>query len=502
MKIKILIIVLSLSTVFGQSKRDPRAVAMAGAYTTIADGIFAVGYNPAMLAYQKAKPFQLMAFGTDFGFAGNYISLSNLNALSGDTIQQDQKDQLFRYLDNSGGLAFFTDMHVPLPFLNYSSGNMAITSNMIVMGDFKLPTGLLRLMLEGNANNPSIDMTLKYEVMAVNEFGFSFAIPFDAFALGVTAKYLQGLFYLGVDPDSSKASLETSVLAMYGTGNYLLRQGIGGSGLGMDLGFITSEYNGWRAGLSVINAFGSITWNKPSVMKDILAGSDNIYGNEDDLFHFTWSGETLNDSMAINYTYTIDSISATNLSSDSLFKSESKLVKNLGPDGKLKDFTINYPAMFRVGVSKRTDDYIISSDLVASFEDRFFARQGWKWSIGFEIHRFPAVPLRIGFSWGGSDLLELGLGFGFHKGPIIFDMGFAFRNGLWIHTMKGFNLSTGLTITGLGGRSTGDEALTGPAPPVPEESDSDDLENGDKPEASDALEKEADSKESLPGKEE
>ncbi len=110
---------------------------------------------------------------------------------------------------------------------------MAITSNMIVMGDFKLPTGLLRLMLEGNANNPSIDMTLKYEVMAVNEFGFSFAIPFDAFALGVTAKYLQGLFYLGVDPDSSKASLETSVLAMYGTGNYLLRQGIGGSGLGM-----------------------------------------------------------------------------------------------------------------------------------------------------------------------------------------------------------------------------------------------------------------------------
>ncbi|GIS54205.1 hypothetical protein Ct9H90mP29_12470 [bacterium] len=29
-----------------QTKRDPRVVAMAGAYTTIADGIFSVGYNP------------------------------------------------------------------------------------------------------------------------------------------------------------------------------------------------------------------------------------------------------------------------------------------------------------------------------------------------------------------------------------------------------------------------------------------------------------------------
>ncbi len=484
MKIKFLIFILSLVAVFGQSKRDARSVALAGAYTTVADGIFSVGYNPALLAYQKDKPYQLQAFGTDFGFAGNYISLSNLNALSGDTIEQSQKDQLFRYLENSGGLTFYTDMHMPLPFMNYSSGNMAITSNMMVMGDFKLPTGLLRLMLEGNANNPSIDLTLKYEIMGVNEFGFSFAVPFDGFALGVTAKYLQGLFYLGVDPDSSKASLETSVLAMYGSGKYLIRQGIGGSGLGMDLGFITTEYNGWRAGLSVINAVGSISWNKPSVMKDILAGSDNVYGNEDDLFHFTWGGETLNDSMAISYTFNIDSITATSLSSDSLFTSESNVVKNLDADGKLKDFVINYPALFRVGVSKRTDDYIISSDLVASFEDRFYARQGWKWSVGFELHRFPAVPLRIGFAWGGSDLLELGLGFGFHKGPIIFDMGFAFRNGLWIHTMKGFNLSTGLTITGLGGRSSGDEALTGPAPPVENEPEGEEDEKEEAPEKS------------------
>ena len=40
-------------------KRDSRSVAMVGATTTIADGIYAVGYNPALIAFQKDKPFML-----------------------------------------------------------------------------------------------------------------------------------------------------------------------------------------------------------------------------------------------------------------------------------------------------------------------------------------------------------------------------------------------------------------------------------------------------------
>ena len=43
------------------------------------------------------------------------------------------------------------------------------------------------------------------------------------------------------------------------------------------------------------------------------------------------------------------------------------------------------------------------------------------------------------------------MGFGYRKGPIIWDFGFAFRNGTWLHTMKGVNLSTGITLTSFGG---------------------------------------------------
>ena len=44
------IIVLAVhNTILGQIKRDPRSVAMANAYTTIADGFFAVGYNLSLI---------------------------------------------------------------------------------------------------------------------------------------------------------------------------------------------------------------------------------------------------------------------------------------------------------------------------------------------------------------------------------------------------------------------------------------------------------------------
>ena len=49
------------------------------------------------------------------------------------------------------------------------------------------------------------------------------------------------------------------------------------------------------------------------------------------------------------------------------------------------------------------------------------------------------------------------MGFGYRKGPVIWDFGFAFRNGTWLHTMKGFNLSTGITLTSLGGWKTSSE---------------------------------------------
>ena len=90
---------------FGQ-KRDPRSVAMAGATTTTADGIYAVGFNPGLIAFQKEKPFMLQLGGLDFGLSNNYLSMAAMNALSGDTLDNDEKSTIINRLDSRGGLTF------------------------------------------------------------------------------------------------------------------------------------------------------------------------------------------------------------------------------------------------------------------------------------------------------------------------------------------------------------------------------------------------------------
>jgi len=436
----ILFTLIILFTLLGaQTKRDPRAVAMAGAYTTIPEGIFSVGYNPGMIGLQQNRPFMLQGLQFDFGLVGNFFSIQNIAMYSGDTLDITEKNNLFNQLRSSDGMAFFMDTHMPIPLINISKGNKAFSANNIILQNYRLPIGLLELMFYGNGQKENLDIEFNYEILGLNEFGFSFGIPFKSMSWGITAKYIQGLFYLGVDEDSSSSNLITDDLGIYGSGKYILKQGVGGSGFGFDVGVVTRDYNGWQFGASIINLFGTIRWKQGS---DDKAASMNPLTSS--FYPFTWGDSTLNAGESILYTFEIDTIRADNLSQDSLFTSETKFFTPKNP----QSFITRVPATFRLGLSKKVNNFLIASDLVAGFEDKFYARKQWKWSIGAEWTRVPTMPMRIGFGWGGGDLKELGMGFGVRKGAIMFDFGFAFRNGLWLHTMKGFNLSFGITVIG------------------------------------------------------
>ena len=387
-------------------------------------------------------------FQSDQGFIGNFFSIENIAQYSGDTLNTIEKDELFENFKTGDGLTFFRDRHYPIPFLNYSKGNMAFTSNMSILSNFGIPLGLLELIFYGNGAKNNLDMTLNLEILGINEFGFTFGMPFENVSFGVTLKYLQGLFYMGIDPDSSQANLITSDVGLYGSGKYLIRQGIGGRGFGLDLGLISKEINGYTFGVSMVNVLGTIEWNRPSGMKDFLLKYPDIFSG---FYPFTWGDSTLSDDQSILYTYQIDTLRADNLSQDSLFTNQTTFVRDTLKNGNPKVFETRYPAIFRFGISRKMPTYIISSDLVAGFQNKYYAKQSWKWSIGLEWTRMENLPLRIGYSWAGADLKELAMGLGIYRGPIMFDFGFAFRNGTWLHTMKGFNLSTGITLTGFGG---------------------------------------------------
>ena len=448
------IILVLFIQINAQTKRDPRVVGLSGAYTTIAEGIFCVGYNPALITRAHDKPFMLQMYQSDRGFLGNFFSIENVAQFSGDTLNNKEKDDLFENFEDGGGVSFFQDRHLPIPFLNYSKGNTAFTSNLVILNNFKIPLGLLELVFYGNGGKPDLDMTLNLEILGVNEFGYTFGIPFESLSFGVTLKYLQGLFYMGIDPDSSSANLITSDIGLYGGGKYLIRQGIGGKGFGLDLGVVTKEINGWTFGASMINVIGTIEWNKPSGMKDFLEKYPDLFAG---FYPFKWGGRTVQDDEAILYTYSIDTLRADNLSQDSLFTNKTEFIKDTLENGDPRIFETRYPALFRFGFSKKMPTYIVASDLVAGFQDKYYARAKWRWSVGLEWTKMESFPLRIGYSWAGADLKELSMGFGYRKGPLIWDFGFAFRNGTWLHTMKGFNLSTGITLTSFGGWKTDKE---------------------------------------------
>ena len=427
-----------------QTKRDPRMVGMAGAYTTIADGIFCVGFNPGIIGLQQNDPFMIQAFQLDVGMLGNFFSIQNIAQYSGDTLDTADKDALFDQLEASDGMAFFVDTHMPIPFMNISKGNMAFTSNNIILQNYKLPMGLLELIFYGNGQRPTLDLEFNYEIVGLNEYGFSFGIPFKSMSWGVTAKYLQGLFYLGIDEDSSSATLITDDLGIYGSGKYIIRQGVGGAGFGLDIGVISRPYNGWQFGASFINMVGSIKWNqsgggeKPSSINPLMSK----------FYPFTFGEDTLDLNESILYTFNIDTIRMDKMGNDSLFTNETIFFVDTLANGKRPEFVIRYPATFRLGASKKIDNFLFATDLVAGFENKYYARQQWKWAMAVEWNRIPAVPMRIGYSWAGGEMKELAMGFGIKKGPVIFDLGFSFRNGMWLHTMKGFNFSFGFTWVG------------------------------------------------------
>ena len=83
MKRLIYILLILLTALEAQTKRDPRVVGMAGAYTTIANGIFSVGYNPGLIGLQQNKPFMMQGLQLDFGVVGNFFSIENIAFISG-----------------------------------------------------------------------------------------------------------------------------------------------------------------------------------------------------------------------------------------------------------------------------------------------------------------------------------------------------------------------------------------------------------------------------------
>ena len=116
----------------------------------------------------------------------------------------------------------------------------------------------------------------------------------------------------------------------------------------------------------------------------------------------------------------------------------------------LKDFSTQYPAFFRMGISKLIEDQaLISMDMTTGFSNSFNGYTNWKFALGTEIFRFKNVIYRLGYTFGGNNFSDLSYGMGYVIGPffgskIELDIAFSLKNSIFINRAQGLDFALGI----------------------------------------------------------
>ena len=453
-----------------QTKTNPRMLGMGGAYSTVATGYSAIGINPANLAFNKSLQFGIPLFSNNLSFVNNIFSIETYNQINGANLEDlnsdkyYEKNDIFR-LTKQQGLRF--NLYNQMPIMNISKDIFAFNSDFILISNFGVPEAALDLLFNGISASADTNVSdigkdfvfdFKEDILAVNEFSFSMGIPYENFGLGVSIKYLQGLFYLGIDYDSSYATLKVDSTEVSGSGRILLRQAIGGGGVGFDIGFITKRNEtGWKFGFSFINLMSKIHWNKPNITRNLLGETIESYmpyrQNEYFLFQYEIddvSAESFFGGGSLSELFKTTSYTVVEDPDSGLIRADTLANINL-KERNLKDFTTQYPTFFRMGASKLFEGQaLIAMDVYTGFSDSYNSYSNWKFSLGTEIFRFKNVIYRLGYSFGGNNSSDLSYGMGYVIGPFFgqklhLDLALAFKNSILINQAQGLDFSIGMT---------------------------------------------------------
>lgn len=430
------------SLTFGQAHIDARGLALCNAYTVTSRGVSAVGFNPANLGFTDEVRFSANIFDLNISAFNNFVSMALFNKYFSGDINGDpfplesqmpgrdmtHKEYLLSLLPNDG-FAVGLGVSVPLPLLNVSWGNYAITSGMEYYQRNTVPQGLFVMMLEGNEVGKALDLSTTQDVLLIANMAFSFAIPFENYNVGATIKYLAGLGFAGVD--SSGGSFTTLATGLKSDAFYRYTRAIGGNGLAVDVGFTSQKIGNWQYGVAINNVIGFINWGNTDnyIAKNIkliesLVPVRNLLSIPSD--STIYAASTL-------YTLSMDSVNVSGINSlDENFQMKERDVAV--PDS----LRMNYPAIFRLGASyQHEEDFIFMIDLSAGLDDYYFADRNWRLGLAAEWIRFKMVPIRSGLAFGGPYGLEASLGSGVHLIWFDADIALKFLGGMSLATAEG-----------------------------------------------------------------
>jgi hypothetical protein len=273
---------------------SPRALAMGGAYSSLARGYEAIYWNPAMLATAGNKSFSIGLPHLTFETGSNTYSSNDLRDFADQNLTDEDKQYLLDQISADDSVLNLRWLLGVSP-VGLTIGRFGITVGTSGDADLNIGPDAIDLALFGNARRGGPGQTYSLEnssgrawlaTTVAGSFAMPFNLPMGRVAVGVTGKYVIGNFLgraeeisssFGINPTFATSmsahavysdfggnfSSDSTDLPWDGPGDFISGDGNVGSGWGLDIG-ATWQPAGRDFTLSaaLINAAGSMSWDE------------------------------------------------------------------------------------------------------------------------------------------------------------------------------------------------------------------------------------------------
>ncbi len=457
-KIYLLYVILCSSLIaqgFGSNGSvDAKNIGLAGTNTNSARGVYAIGVNPANLAFEQNHKIEVstviplpnlnISAGNDFITLNDYQHYftgvkSESGNIVGRYLDSVEKNKFLTLFDNGSmvNTNFGTTLFSVSFYPSKEIGAIAFSIQDWTSASASLPKQLFELFLFGNEVEKTYDlndMDIKswylrnYTLSYAKDLSNFFPDAFKSFRAGVTLKMVHGLFYAGVDKINT--TLETTSdynILVNGNSRMLVatspsfgikydfedesvsnKSNIGlfnkpaGTGFGIDFGFNSELNKSWSIAFAVTD-LGSVLWNK----RTAEYSSSGLFLLED------ITDDALVDSLT-------EVITGEGKYTNSFSTSLSTAMK-MGVGFKVDKFLKgNFPGELTLGLNYHQGFNNMPSN---STLPRF--------SFGAEWVPIGWFKFRSGISVGGYDKFNWALGLGFNSGILDFDFATSYAHSLF-----------------------------------------------------------------------
>lgn len=394
-----------------------RALALGGAYTSLARGFEAVSWNPAMLAVSGGRSFTIGLPQLQVEVGSNTYSWQDFRDYANNTLNEADKRYLLDQISLDDSVLTIRTIAGLAPFgLSIGRFGFAVGTS----GDLDLSVGrdAIELLLYGNSrrSGPGQFFTAagsRARGWAASTIAGSLAWPFrlpqGRLSLGVTYKRVTGHFIGRAEELASRFQVNPSFLAraeghaIYtdysrtydpsGPGDVLGGEGKAGSGYGIDVG-ATIQFAGSAVTLSAVavNAAGSMTWDAGRL----------VYERTVDTLTQDASGRVRDTSVAVLR------VTPAQIGADPRARAlRDSLLANA-----------DFARLVRVGVALRAGGLSVAADAQLRLSEGLDRRPPQAISAGAEYRVLRILPIRVGIGWdfgesfvlsGGTGLQLLGL---------------------------------------------------------------------------------------------